>query len=112
MMATPPTWLGPLLERSLQHEEVRTAQGCCILQVQPVAGLQVDLASHVLASAQKKGPMRRGPFAMRTIRNPGSRAASTQWKVPGGLSLILSPAKPADHEDSAARRSPARPWPS
>ena len=34
-----------------------------------------------------------------------------RWKMPGGLSFILSSGEPAGHEDSAARRSPAGPGP-
>lgn len=41
---------------------------------------------------------------MRTTRSPSPRASSTQRKVPGGLSLILSSAEVAGHEVSAGRR--------
>ena len=69
-----------LLERSLQHEKVRMAQGHGVPQIQPVAGLQVDLASHVSASAQQKRPhveravVRGGPPAAQ------ARAAPTQME--------------------------------
>jgi hypothetical protein len=40
---------------------------------------------------------------VRTTRSPSSRASSTQRKVPGGLSLILSSAEVTGHEVSAGR---------
>lgn len=46
---------------------------------------------------------------MRTTRSPSSRASSTQRKVPGGLSLVLSSVEVASHEVSAGRRRVAGP---
>jgi hypothetical protein len=46
---------------------------------------------------------------VRTTRSPSSRASSTQRKVPGCLSLILSSAEVAAHEVSAGRRRFAGP---
>jgi len=71
------------LERSLQHAEVRMAQGHCVPQIQPVAGLYVDtLISRPMSRPllNKNGPMWKGPFAVRTTRSPGSRASSTQME--------------------------------
>jgi hypothetical protein len=41
---------------------------------------------------------------VRTTRSPGSRASSTQRKMPGGLSLILSSGDVAGHEASGGSR--------
>ena len=74
------------------HEDaiVRVAQGHIVLQVQPVVGLQVDLAPQVLAFRATGTAAPRGPFARRTTRLPSSCATPTQMETPSGLSLILS----------------------
>jgi len=58
---------------------------------------------------QQKRPAVMGPFAVRTTRNPGSQASSTQRKMPSGLSSSVSSGEAADHEVSAGRRSLAGP---